>query len=434
MASDSTFQRLPGFRDFLPEELSLRSEIFEAWRRVSRRYGFQEYDGPPLEPLDLYTEKSGEEIVEQLYHFEDKGGREVALRPEMTPSMARILGAHSRSMSKPIRWFSIPQLFRYERQQRGRLREHFQWNVDVVGEADVGADAEVLAVAIDGLRELGLGAGDFRARISDRRLLAELLRVRGVPDEKLTPVFSVVDKMEREPRDRVEERLRDDVGLPMETVEGVLNLFDEPRLDRVLDEHGDREEVSREAERIGECLEILDHLGFGEYVEVDLTIVRGLAYYTGIVFELFDREGELRAICGGGRFDGLLEKVGGGESLPAVGFGMGDVVLSELLRDKGLAEGEEPGVDLYVVAITPEEKELALRVAQAQRARDRSVVYALGSDSVRKQFGHASARDAREVIVLGPDEVERGRAVVRDMTSGDEREVDLTELLEDGGA
>ncbi|MFP3948871.1 MAG: ATP phosphoribosyltransferase regulatory subunit, partial [Longimicrobiales bacterium] len=220
MASDSTFQRLPGFRDFLPEELSLRTEIFEAWRRVSRRYGFQEYDGPPLEPLDLYTEKSGEEIVEQLYHFEDKGGRQVALRPEMTPSMARILGAHSRSMPKPIRWFSVPQLFRYERQQRGRLREHFQWNVDVVGEPHVGADAEVLAVAIDGLRELGLGAEDFRARISDRRLLAELLRVRGVPYEKVTRVFSVVDKMEREPRDRVEERLRDDVELPMDTVEG----------------------------------------------------------------------------------------------------------------------------------------------------------------------------------------------------------------------
>ncbi|MFW5905173.1 MAG: histidine--tRNA ligase [bacterium] len=433
MASDSTFQRLPGFRDFLPEELSLRTEIFEAWRRVSRRYGFQEYDGPPLEPLDLYTEKSGEEIVEQLYHFEDKGGRQVALRPEMTPSMARILGAHSRSMPKPIRWFSVPQLFRYERQQRGRLREHFQWNVDVVGEPHVGADAEVLAVAIDGLRELGLGAEDFRARISDRRLLAELLRVRGVPYEKVTRVFSVVDKMEREPRDRVEERLRDDVELPMDTVEGVLALFDEPSLERVLDEHRDHAEVAREAERIRECLDILGHLGFGEFVEVDLTIVRGLAYYTGIVFELFDREGELRAICGGGRFDRLLEKVGGGEALPAVGFGMGDVVLSELLREKGRGGEEEPGVDFYVVAITSGEKELALRVAQARRAFGRSVVYALGSDSVRKQFAHASAREAREVIVLGPDEVQRGRAVVRDMATGDEHEVDLTELLEGGG-
>jgi histidyl-tRNA synthetase len=210
MAKDKVFSRLPGFRDFPPEDLQIRSHIFEAWRRTSRRYGFQEYDGPPLEALELYTEKSGEEIVGQLYAFRDKGGRDVTLRPEMTPSLARILGERSRSLPKPIRWFTMPQLFRYERQQRGRLREHFQWNVDIVGEVGVGADAEVLAVAIDALRELGLGAGDFRARVSDRRLLAALLRGAGVREDALVAAYGVIDKLEREETSRSIKRLEEE--------------------------------------------------------------------------------------------------------------------------------------------------------------------------------------------------------------------------------
>src|SRR5688572_30020608 len=194
------FQRLPGFRDFPPEDLALRNHIFDAWRRVSRRYGFLEYDAPPLEALELYVEKSGAEIVEQLYAFTDKGDRKVALRPEMTPSLARMLGDRSRSLPKPIRWFSTPQLFRYERQQRGRLREHFQWNVDIVGEAGVAADAELLAVAIDIMRTLGLGPDDVVARVSDRRLLASILRGLGLPDESLGAAYGIIDKVERQPR------------------------------------------------------------------------------------------------------------------------------------------------------------------------------------------------------------------------------------------
>jgi len=180
MPKGKAFPRLPGFRDFAPEALAEREHLFRTWRSVACRYGFQEYDGPPLEPLELYREKSGDEIVGQLYAFVDKGGREVSLRPEMTPSLARMLGERSRAMAKPIRWFSIPQLFRYERQQRGRLREHFQWNVDIVGEAGTGADTEVLAVAVDALRALGLGPDDFLARISDRRLLSSILDALGV--------------------------------------------------------------------------------------------------------------------------------------------------------------------------------------------------------------------------------------------------------------
>jgi histidyl-tRNA synthetase len=426
MAS-TDFQRLPGFRDFPPEEFALRAHLFEIWRRVSRRYGFQEYDGPPLEPLDLYVEKSGEEIVGQLYNFVDKGGREISLRPEMTPSLARILGERSRAMPKPIRWFSVPQLFRYERQQRGRLREHFQWNVDIVGEDDVGADAEVLAVAVDALRELGLTREDFRARVSDRRLLGAILRSVGVAEERLVAAYGVVDKLEREERTRSRERLQGEVGLDRPGAERILSLFDDPGLDVVGERFGHDGEVAEALERMEDYLGLLEAMGLRDFVVFDLTIVRGLAYYTGIVFELFDAKGELRAICGGGRYDRLLELVGG-EPLGAVGFGMGDVVLTELLRDRDLLPGVERRVDHFIVSIGEEQRSLALSLAHALRERGGSVLYALRGQGVRKQFRAAESAGAREVIVLGPDEVARGEAVLRDMATGEERTVTLAHL------
>ncbi|HSM04693.1 MAG TPA: ATP phosphoribosyltransferase regulatory subunit, partial [Longimicrobiales bacterium] len=287
--SSNDFARLPGFRDFLPEDLAVRAHVFDAWRRVSRRYGFQEYDGPPLESLDLYVEKSGEEIVGQLYNFVDKGDREVALRPEMTPSLARILADRSRALPKPIKWFSIPQLFRFERQQRGRLKEHFQWNVDIAGEEGVGADAEVLAVALDALRELGLGEDDIRARISDRRLLSALLRAGGVAEDCLLAAYGVIDKLEREPRERSRERLGTEAGLEGEQADRILALFDDPGLDAVASAFGDRDEVAVEIERLRDYLGLLEAMELSAFVDFDLTIVRGLAYYTGIVFEIFDR-------------------------------------------------------------------------------------------------------------------------------------------------
>ena len=425
--SKQTFARLPGFRDFLPEELAFREHILGAWRRVSARYGFQEYDGPPLEPLDLYVEKSGEEIVGQLYHFQDKGDRNVALRPEMTPSLARILGERHRSMAKPIRWFSVPQLFRYERQQKGRLREHFQWNVDVIGEEGVGADVEVLAVALDGLRDLGLGHDDLRARVSDRRLLTAVLSAIGVEEERLPVAFVVIDKIERAPADHSLDRLQAEVGLDEARARSTFELFSQDGLEGVRKEFGDLEAVATQLERLEEYFGSLEAMGLGSFVEFDLRIVRGLAYYTGIVFEIFDRGGELRAICGGGRYDRLLELVGG-DPLPAVGFGMGDVVLGELLRTRGLAPSTEPEVDYFIVIIGEEHRELAHTIAHAQRDKGAGVQYSLREQPVRKQFTAAGNAGAREVIVLGPDEVARERAVLRDMTSGDEREVLLKEL------
>ncbi|MGH7507826.1 MAG: histidine--tRNA ligase [Longimicrobiales bacterium] len=418
---------LPGFRDFYPAELAVRSHITSAWRAVARRYGFEEYDGPPLEALDLYTEKSGEEIVGQLYHFEDKGGRGVALRPEMTPTLARMVGARAGGLRKPIRWFSIPQLFRYERTQRGRLREHFQWNVDILGEEDIAADAEILATALDGLRQLGLRAEDIVGRYSDRRLLERLLLHAGVPDDRLSDAFAAIDKLMREPEERIRRRLGD-AHIPENVAARVLALFRLRDLDALIREHGTVPGVRDELDRLAAYRRHLDDLGVGDFVAFDPTIVRGLAYYTGTVFEIFDRKGELRAICGGGRYDALLRAVSGAD-LPGVGFGMGDVVLAELLADRGLLPAYAAAVDYFIVAVTAQERPLQRRIAARLRARDHSVTYGLRPASVRAQLKEADARGARHVVLLGPDEVAAGVAQLRSMETGEQSSIALDELL-----
>ncbi len=340
---------LPGFRDFYPDDLARRAHIFRAWRAVARRYAFVEYDGPPLEPLELYTKKSGDEIVGQLYNFTDKGGREVALRPEMTPTFARMVGARANALRKPVKWFSIPQLFRYERAQRGRLREHYQLNVDIVGEASELADAELLAVAVDVMRELGLTSEDVRARVSDRRLLnAILIDAMELTEPQVAVVYGVLDKLARTPEVASREKLAA-AGIAAEKVEILMALsgrkssFDTESIGIAMP---DREPIMRFERFLDHC----ESLGIRDWIDVDFTIVRGLAYYTGTVFELFDAKGELRAICGGGRYDTLLKSLGGTD-LTALGFGMGDVVLGELLQDRGLfPAASEDAIDLQLVA------------------------------------------------------------------------------------
>jgi len=420
----SNFAALPGFRDFYPEDLAVRAHIMGVWRAVARRYGFEEYDGPPLEPLELYTEKSGPEIVQQLYNFEDKGGREVAMRPEMTPSLARMVGARAGALRKPVRWFSVPQLFRYERQQRGRLREHFQLNLDIVGDGGVGADAELLAAAIDVLRAFGLTHDDFVARVSDRALLRALLLHAQVPEDRLTLVYNIVDKLEREPREVIAGRLTGEAGLGPTAAAEVLAVFEHRDFAAVRDAYGGIEGVGDEVRRLGEMFEILAAMGLDRFVRFDLSVVRGLAYYTGMVFELFDARGELRAIAGGGRYDGLLRMVSSAD-LPALGFGMGDVVLRELLADRGLLPEAAPRLDAYLVAITPAERPTMIGLGHRLRDAGWAVAYGLEQTGVGKQFKAAGAMGARRTIVLGPDEAAEGVAVVRDMESGEERRVPL---------
>ena len=421
-----SFSRLPGFRDFVPGDLALRNHIFDTWRRVSRGYGFMEYDGPPLEPLDLYIEKSGPEIVEQLYSFDDKGGRQITLRPEMTPTLARILAGRSRGMPKPIRWFSMPQLFRYERSQRGRLREHFQLNVDIVGDAGVAADAEVLAVAIDAVRGLGLGDDDFVARVNDRRLVAEVLAAAGVDADGHAACLGVIDKAGRAGVAKTRIGL-EALGLDESAVATLTELVADGSWEQLGRRFRDVTPVREAMEPLEEHAAILGAMGLGDYLHFDFTVVRGLAYYTGIVFELFDRAGELRAICGGGRYDRLLELVGG-EPLPAVGFGMGDVVLGELLRDMGLVPDATPSCDYHVIWVGPEQRALGLRASHRLRAAGYSVMYSLRTQGVGRQLKEASRNGAARAVIIGPSEAAAGSATVRDLTTGRQEVVPLDAL------
>ena len=390
---------LPGFRDFYPQELAERAYVMATWREVARRYAFVEYDGPPLEPLELYTRKSGDEIVGQLYTFVDKGERQVALRPEMTPTVARMVAARANALRKPVRWFSMPQLFRYERQQKGRLREHYQLNVDLFGEADVAADAELLAVAIDILRAFGLTPSDVVARVSDRRILQAYLGGLEVPLSAVDETYAVIDKLERTPADISSAKLQQ-LGLSEHAIGAILRIRRTTMQDVL--------RVVRETERsviddFDRYRRYLGALGVGEYVELDLSIVRGLAYYTGIVFELFDRAGEFRAIAGGGRYDTLLAALGGAD-MPALGFGMGDVVLGELLRARNLMTPPAQGPDLWLAGDEAEPLERVMRESARLRAAGRSVEYALRPQSLSKQKKAAQASGAREFVTLSNDE------------------------------
>src|SRR5437867_1155075 len=365
---------LPGFRDFYPETLAVRRYIFGKWRETARRYGFREYDGPPLEPLELFTQKSGDEIVAQLFNFVDKGERAVALRPEMTPTLARMVGAHHRDYKKPIKWFAIPQLFRYEKQQRGRLREHFQFNADIIGESDLAADAELIALAIDSLRSFGLTEKDFVVRLSDRQAWQRYLAQLGIPEDKHSAAFQAIDKLEREPIARTREKLA-------AVTAKVDELLAFPKED---------------------LRELLDKLGdLAAYCEVDFKIVRGLAYYTGIVWEIHDRKGELRAIAGGGRYDNLIKLVSGVD-LPALGFGMGDVVLGELLKDRGLLPKQDFGLDCYVVIADEALRPEALKLIHQLREAGIAVDYSLTPAKVGRQYEAADKLGARHAVLVGP--------------------------------
>jgi len=371
-------ERLPGFRDFYPEptphtdvwSADARQFIFAQWRTVARRYGFREYDGPPLEPLELFTTKSGDEIVQQLYNFTDKGERQVALRPEMTPTLARMVAAHERNYKKPIKWFAIPQLFRYERQQKGRLREHFQFNADLIGETDPAADAELIALLIDTLRAFGLTEKDFVIRLSSRNAWQEFFK-NGKGDEKHEyDFFQAIDKLERVSPEESEKKLSA-LGFSLAQVNQFI-------------------ESGKPTVELETILQNLAARGLRDFVKIDYKVIRGLAYYTGVVFEAFDATGEFRAIAGGGRYDNLVKLISGGKvNLPALGFGMGDVVLAELLKARGLLPKFDAHTDVFVLIEDEELRAPSLRLVQDLRTKGFAVEYSLTPAKSDKQFKRA---------------------------------------------
>ena len=381
-------QALPGFRDFLPDDCAARNYIFARWREVARRYAFVEWDGPPLEATELYKKKSGAEIVDQLFSFTDKGEREVAMRPELTPTLARVVAAHEREFKKPLKWFSIGQFFRYEKQQRGRLREHFQLNCDIIGEANLAADIELVALCIDILRAFGFTEKDFVVRISDRDFWTDFLREKDVSPDRWDELLQAIDKSGREARERTVDKL----GKLADPIFAILKGGGKSnKLDQLVNGLRERE---------------LD-----DYVAIDVGIVRGLAYYTGIVFEVFDRAGRFRAIAGGGRYDNLIAQLSDSAvSNPALGFAMGDVVVGELMNEtaharqkleNAIADGRK--IDIYVVIAKQQRR--ADAVAQIQRFRDRGyrVDYPLTSEKVGKQFQTAEQLGARIAVLFGDE-------------------------------
>lgn len=382
-------ERLPGFRDFFPEPLpskdassiDLRNFIFERWRATARRYAFREYDGPPLEPLELYIAKSGEEIVQQLYNFMDKGERAVALRPEMTPTLARMIAAAERNYKKPVKWFAIPQLFRYERQQKGRLREHFQFNADIFGEIDPAADAELIALLIDSLRACGLTEQDFVVRLSSRNAWQDFFAQRGGDPGKAYEFYQIIDKMEREKPDVTDARLGA-LGIKADEVREFVNSgTPTPELQSILDNLRSR--------------------GLGAYARIDYNIIRGLAYYTGVVFEAFAKGASMRAIAGGGRYNNLVKVISGGKTdLPALGFGMGDVVLADLLQEKKLVPPLQPELDLFVIIEDEALRPASLDLLQQARDLGLRTEYSFTPAKSDKQFKRALEMNARHTVRL----------------------------------
>ncbi len=436
MASTETrgakLQAPRGTRDFYPPEMAWRNFLIDAWRRVSIRHGFEHVDGPIFEHLDLYKVKSGEGIVSELFHFEDRGGRELAIRPEFTPTLARMVAARANSLPRPIKWFATPNFCRAERPQRGRGREFWQWNVDVLGLDSAIADAETILVAIDLLRELGLGPEHIKARISHRDVVRRILLRLGVPDEKMLEAFDLLDRREKLPAEAF-TKAAVDLGL------------DEPRVERFLQmcrrrfPAGDVDHLRRSVgldpddaamDDLAELDGFLRDFEIDAWCEYDLGIVRGLAYYTGLVFELHEVSGVERAIAGGGRYDRLIELFGG-PAMPAVGFGMGDMVLTNVLTDKGLLPSDvTPRPDVFVLGVTDAGAAAASRAAaRLRRAGLHARMTYRETRNVGKLLKEAGAAKARFALILD-DGVTHGRAALKDLETGEQHDVELGQIVD----
>lgn len=407
--------RLPGFRDFYPEPVpkgeawsaNVREYIFDRWQSVARRYAFQFYDGPPLEPLELYTAKSGEEIVGQLYNFVDKGERTVSLRPEMTPTVARMIAARERHYKKPIKWYSLPQLFRYERQQKGRLREHFQFNADIFGENDPAADAELIALLIDLLRAFELTADDFSIRLSSRNAWQEFFSSKCSDESKAYDFYQIVDKLERAKPEESNEKLKA-LGFSLEEIRNFIS-------------------SGKPTEELQTVIDNLTARGLGNYVKIDYNVIRGLAYYTGVVYEAFDRHGKFRAIAGGGRYNQLVKLVSGGKNdLPAAGFAMGDVVLAELLKEHGLLPQFSQQIDAYMLVENEDLRPDTLKLLQQIRDLGLHVEYPVAVIKPDKQFKRALELGARFTVRLS----DKGTALIKNLKTREETTLSPKEVAE----
>ena len=409
MADRISFEAPRGMRDFYPEDMTWRNKVFGAFRASAEAYGFEPYDACVVESYDLLARKAGEEVGEQIYHFYDKSERHIALRAEMTPTLARMVAQRQKELRFPLKWTTIAQCFRYERMTKGRKREHYQWNLDIIGEDSVLAEAEVIGAAVDALLRMGLGRDDFKVHVSSRKFLGGLLEKSGIAPEHHAQVFLALDKRGKMPDSEIAAMMKDG-GLSDADVTAAFAIMD-------------TKDCSGCAE-LEELFSLAQTAGFADCLEFDISVIRGLSYYTGVVFECFDTKGEFRAIFGGGRYDNLLTTIGG-EPTSAVGLGFGDVVVTELLK---VRLGSDAAVEKKGVAVGfmfQEQRDAAVRLAARLRADGEIVDLALRPQKPKKFFSHADQSRAAKAVFLGPDDVERGVARIKDMATREEKEVVL---------
>jgi len=431
------FQSLPGFREFYPLDCARRNFVFDAFRRVALRFGFQEFDAPVLEPLELYIEKSGEEIVGQLFNFTDRGDREVAMRPELTPSLARLVGAKASSLGMPVKWFNIGEHYRYERPQKGRLRAFYQFNGDILGEPGPAADAELIALLVEIFRDLGLTEKDFRIRLSDRNLWFLYLEGLGFEEAKAMEILGVIDKSEKINAEKAmklfEEVLGDQAAALSAKVDAMKSIRTIEDLQTLLAGENltedSREKITARLEDWRVLFSYLEALGVDGFIQTDLGIVRGLAYYTGFVFEAFENEGQFRALAGGGRYNDLVKKLGGPD-LAAAGFAIGDVTLTDCLDRRNLLPETTPEPDIIAILGGEEERLEALKDLAELRRAGYTIVYPLKNQGFGKQFKNAGKSRAKLALIYGGDELAAGKVKIRNLESGDESLSTKEELTE----
>ncbi|KAL5807356.1 hypothetical protein ACOSQ3_030248 [Xanthoceras sorbifolium] len=412
-----------GTRDFPPEEMRLRNWLFNNFREVSRLFGFEEVDYPVLETEALFIRKAGEEIRDQLYCFEDRGNRRVALRPELTPSLARLVIQKGKSVSLPLKWFSIGQCWRYERMTRGRRREHYQWNMDIIGVPEVTAEAELISSIVTFLKRLGITASDVGFRVSSRKVLQEVLRRYSIPENLFGKVCIIIDKIEKIPIDVIKEDLKS-AGVSEEAIEQLLQVLSIKSLTKLEEILGSAGEAIADLKLL---FSLAEKFGYSDWIQFDASVVRGLAYYTGIVFECFDRDGKLRAICGGGRYDRLLSTFGG-DDLPACGFGFGDAVIVELLKEKGLLPELSLQVENIVCALDHNLQGVAAKAATILRGKGQTVDLVLENKPLKWVFKRAARINAQRLILVGNTEWGKGTVLVKILSSGEQYEIKLDEL------
>lgn len=426
----ATFQTLPGFREFYPEDLARRNHLFRLWRQTAKTFGFSEYDAPVLEPLELYKAKSGDEIEAQLFSFTDKGGREVALRPEMTPTVCRLVGERASTLKRPIKWFSIGEFYRYERMQKGRGRCFNQFNADIFGESGPEAEIELIALLVQCFCAFGLTEQDFYVRLSDRNLWFYYLEALGLDELRIRAMLGAIDRFEKYGDDAFKGYGEHFGPLDPELkakVLGFLGIKTLASLEQTLGAVGGEKLASRLADW-RKVIAGLDAMGLSRFVEVDLGVVRGLAYYTGFVFEAFDRKGELRALAGGGRYNDLVEKLGG-PALPAVGFAIGDMTFGLLLEQRGLAPTFVHGPEVYCVIGGESERQAAFADIHALRAAGFAVEYPMKPIAFGKQFKAAAESGAKVALIYGGDELAKGVVKLRDLSARTEHELPRAEVV-----